>query len=141
MVDVVAHLFVYGTLMAGEGNAGQIPDAAVQVRRAARVRGTLKDLGRYPALQVGGADSDDDDEVAGELLTLSTTAAPALLAALDAFEGPGYARRALPVRVEGEASDVVAWVFVQVSAGAEGPRIPGGDWRAWRRRRDPGQTL
>ncbi len=141
MVDVVTHLFVYGTLMAGERNAGQIPEAAVLDRRRARVRGTLIDLGRYPALQLGDADDADDAEVAGELLTLSAAAAMALLAGLDVFEGPGYARHALPVRVDGEAAPVVAWVFVQVSGSAGGPRIPGGDWRAWRRRRDGDQTL
>jgi gamma-glutamylcyclotransferase (GGCT)/AIG2-like uncharacterized protein YtfP len=140
VVDVVMHLFVYGTLLAGERNAGQIPDAAVLERRRARVRGTLMDLGRYPALRVGDHDG-DAGEVVGELLTLSTTAASALLAGLDAFEGPGYARHALTVHVDGEGAPVVAWVFVQVSGSADGPRIPGGDWRAWRRRRDGDQTL
>ena len=47
----------------------------------------------------------------------------------------------LRIKVLREAAPVVAWVFVQVSGSAGGPRIPGGDWRAWRRRRDGDQTL
>lgn len=135
MVDDVARLFVYGTLMSGERNAAQIPAGLVRRRRPARVRGTLIDLGRYPALCTG---SDDDGVVHGELLELAPGNAASLLARLDAFEGPGYARTALTVHVDdgvndGEA-DVVAWVFVQVSGGPGGPRIPAGDWRAYRRR-------
>lgn len=150
MVDVVRHLFVYGTLLPGERNAGQIPDAAVRRRRPARVRGVLIDLGRYPALRVvddddGDGDDDDDGDdggdVVGELLTLTPAATPALLVALDAFEGPGYARRTLPVHVDDDGATVLAWVFVQVSGGPDGPTIPDGDWRAWRRRRDRNQTL
>lgn len=143
MVDDLRYLFVYGTLLTGERNAGQIPDAAVQARRPARVRGTLVDLGRYPALRTrddDGGDDGDDGDVVGELLTLTATAAPALLAALDAFEGTAYARRALPVRVDEDGATTVAWVFVEVSGGVGGPRIPDGDWRAWRRQRARGQT-
>lgn len=138
MVDVVAHLFVYGTLMAGERNAARIPAHLVQRRRGARVHGVLVDLGRYPALRVG---TDEDGVVVGELLALRPDGADALLLHLDVFEGPGYERRALPVRGDGDDDTTVAWVFVQVSGGAGGTRIPDGDWRAWRRRRSGDQTL
>ncbi len=136
-MQVVSHLFVYGTLMAGECNADRIPDGLVLRRRTARVRGVLVDLGRYPALRLDGSGGD----VIGEPLQFSPAPAPALLAELDAFEGPGYARHTLTVLVDGEFAPVVAWGFVQISRGADGPTIPDGDWRAWRRRRDRDQTV
>jgi gamma-glutamylcyclotransferase (GGCT)/AIG2-like uncharacterized protein YtfP len=133
VVDGPTLLFVYGTLMAGEPNADQIPDQLVRRRRAAWLRGSLVDLGRYPALRL-----DDGGVVVGELLELVAEGADDLLQRLDAFEGPGYERGLHAVHVDDDDRHgdcgVRAWVFVQVSGGDGGRRIPDGDWRAWRRR-------
>jgi gamma-glutamylcyclotransferase (GGCT)/AIG2-like uncharacterized protein YtfP len=133
VVDGPTRLFVYGTLMAGECNADQIPDHLVRRRRAAWLRGSLVDLGRYPALRL-----DDGGVVVGELLELAAGGANDLLQRLDAFEGPGYGRALHAVHIDSDDhSDdhsVRAWVFVQVPVGDGGRPIPDGDWRAWRRR-------
>jgi gamma-glutamylcyclotransferase (GGCT)/AIG2-like uncharacterized protein YtfP len=79
-------LFVYGTLMPGRLRWPLIADDVVR-RRPSAVPGTLYDTGLgYPALVVGG-----DGRVPGWLLRLSERA-PAVLAQLDAVEGPRYRR-------------------------------------------------
>ncbi|HEV7456719.1 MAG TPA: gamma-glutamylcyclotransferase [Roseococcus sp.] len=118
----IAHLFVYGTLMAGEANAHHLEGLA---REAGRVTGTLHDCGPYPALALG------EGEVAGEVLELPL----ARLAAMDALEGsppggaPGglYRRTVLPVRAAGGI--VRAYAYVMDTA-ARHPRLVAGDWRA-----------
>ena len=69
-------LFVYGTLMSGQAQAGLLGSCR---RTAATARGTLWDLpAGYPAL------SDGDGVVHGELVELDN---PAVLTLLDRYEG------------------------------------------------------
>ena len=117
----IGHVFVYGTLMAGEANAHHLEGLP---RRPGRVRGVLHDCGAYPALALG------EGEVQGEVLELPLER----LAAMDALEGshpagaPGgmYRRSVLPVRTE--QGVVRAYAYVMDDAGRL-PRIASGDWR------------
>lgn len=118
----IAHLFVYGTLMAGEANAHHLDGLP---RERARVRGALHDCGPYPALALGAG------EVAGELLELPLER----LAGMDALEGsppggaPGghYRRTVLEARTPTATRRAYAYVM---DAASGHPRIPEGDWRA-----------
>ena len=73
-------VFVYGTLQRGEVRVRCWPRPPISVE-AATVRGTLYDLGPYPALVAG------DDTVAGELWHIARSDMAATLAALDRVEG------------------------------------------------------
>ena len=118
----IGHLFVYGTLMAGEPNAHHLNGVA---RVPGRVTARLHDCGPYPALCLG------EGEVAGELVALPLER----LAGLDALEGsapagaPGgmYRRSVLPVRHAGGTTR--AYVYVMDDA-ARFPPIASGDWRS-----------
>lgn len=119
---LIRHLFVYGTLMAGEANAHHL---AGLPRQPGRVRGLLHDGGGYPAMALGSG------EVQGELLELPLER----LAGMDALEGsqpagaPGgmYRRAVLPVET---ASGLVrAYVYLMDDA-ARLPLISNGDWRS-----------
>lgn len=117
----IAHLFVYGTLMAGEANAHHLDGVP---RRAGRVMAALHDCGPYPAVRLGpGA-------VRGELVELPLER----LAGMDALEGsppggaPGgmYRRSVLPVAHEGGTTR--AYIYLMDDA-ARLPAITSGDWR------------
>ena len=118
----IRHLFVYGTLMAGEANAHHLEGVA---RSPGVVSGKLHDCGAYPALSLAAG------EVQGELVELPLER----LAGMDALEGsqpggaPGgmYRRSVLPVRT---ASGVVrAYAYVMDEA-QRFPVIAAGDWRS-----------
>jgi gamma-glutamylcyclotransferase (GGCT)/AIG2-like uncharacterized protein YtfP len=119
---LIRHLFVYGTLMAGEANAHHLEGVP---RTPGRVRGDLHHCGAYPALALGAA------EVMGEVVELPLER----LAGMDALEGsapagaPGgmYRRSVLPV--ETEAGTLRAYAYIMDDA-ARFPHIPGGDWRS-----------
>jgi gamma-glutamylcyclotransferase (GGCT)/AIG2-like uncharacterized protein YtfP len=122
----VAHVFVYGTLMAGEANAHHLDGLP---RMPGTVRGALHDCGPYPALGLGlGVGV---GEVRGEVLELPLDR----LAAMDALEGcppggaPGgmYRRSVLDVRTDRGA--LRAYTYVMDDAGRF-PRLQAGDWRA-----------
>ncbi len=146
--------FFYGTLMAGERNAGQLDGVRIVSRRPARVRGLLIDCGRYPALLLPAPD--DDRRVVGELVEFHDDDVAALCARLDPFEGyvgPDhpqnlYERRRVVVTVDvtidcstdgstdGE-EDPEAWVYVRPtppSPADDAVVIVDGDWREHRRR-------
>lgn len=118
----IRHLFVYGTLMAGEANEHHLAGVP---RMAGVVQGQLHDCGAYPALSLG------EGEVRGELVELPL----ARLAGMDALEGsapggaPGgmYRRSVLAVRTK--AGVVRAYAYVMDDA-ARFPRIAEGDWRS-----------
>jgi gamma-glutamylcyclotransferase (GGCT)/AIG2-like uncharacterized protein YtfP len=118
----IAHLFVYGTLMAGEPNAHHLEGVA---RVAGSVTALLHDCGPFPAVRLG------DGEVRGELLPLPLER----LAGMDALEGsapggaPGgmYRRSVLPVRHAGGVTR--AYIYVMDDA-ARFPPIASGDWRS-----------
>lgn len=116
------HLFVYGTLKSGSAPAavrGLLREA--ERVRAAVIRGTLFDVGDYPALLLSG-----DHEVRGEIWRCPAD----LLPVLDQYEGTddGLFRR-VAIEVDGTA----CWVYV---AGPRlGPRltqesrVTGDEWR------------
>jgi gamma-glutamylcyclotransferase (GGCT)/AIG2-like uncharacterized protein YtfP len=118
----IGHLFVYGTLMAGEANAHHLDGIP---REAGLVAGALHDCGPYPALALGAG------EVRGEVVALPLDC----LAGMDALEGsppggaPGgmYRRAVLEVRTARGA--LRAYVYVMEEA-TRHPRITAGDWRA-----------
>lgn len=118
----IRHLFVYGTLMAGEANAHHLQGVP---RRAGVVNAMLHDCGPYPALSLG------EGEVRGELVELPLER----LAGMDALEGsppagaPGghYRRSVLPVRVLSGVERAYIYVMDEAS---RFPRIAAGDWRS-----------
>lgn len=130
---LIRHLFVYGTLMAGEANAHHLEGVP---RMPGRVRGSLHDCGGYPALALGGG------EVAGEVVELPLER----LAGMDALEGsapagaPGgmYRRGVLPVVTE--AGSLRAYAYIMDDA-ARFPPIPSGDWRSVPGRREAWAAL
>ncbi|MEZ4238513.1 MAG: gamma-glutamylcyclotransferase family protein [Myxococcota bacterium] len=119
-------LFVYGTLMAGQAQAGLLGALG---RRAAQVRGALYRLpAGYPALV-----ADDAGWVHGELV--DPPSAP-VLALLDTYEGVDeglYRRIVCDVRVGLRTQP--AWAYVMDAAQARrGRRVEDGRWRPVRRR-------
>ena len=122
-VTPIQHVFVYGTLLAGE-ERGHVLEACE--RRQATVTGRLVDLDRgYPGLLPGNA------TVHGELVRLPDDA---MLARLDGIEGfrahtsPNnlYRRGFVQARCDGE--DVWAWTYYWNGLDL-GEAIPSGDWR------------
>jgi gamma-glutamylcyclotransferase (GGCT)/AIG2-like uncharacterized protein YtfP len=104
------HLFTYGSLASARpGSPGARLLAGCERVTEGSVRGTLYDLGEYPALLLSG-----NDPVAGVIWRCPTRVLPVL----DEYEGThsGLFRRAA-VRVEGLA----CWIYV---AGPKlGPRL------------------
>ncbi len=92
-------LFVYGTLRSGFDNphAQLLRSRSVFVGNAA-VRGSIRDMGRYPAFSPGA-----DGEVQGELYRLETPVAT--LAVLDDYEGDEFERVVIDVGSER------AWIY------------------------------
>tara|TARA_B100000683_G_scaffold79915_1_gene78856 strand:- start:27 stop:689 length:663 start_codon:yes stop_codon:yes gene_type:complete len=117
------HVFVYGTLLAGE-ERGHVLDACE--RRQATITGQLVDLDRgYPGLVPG------EDTVHGELVRLPDDA---MLARLDGIEGfhahasPNNLYRRGFVQVRCDGVDVWAWTYYW-NGMSPGEAIPSGDWR------------
>ena len=130
---LIRHLFVYGTLMAGEANAHHLEGVP---RMPGRVRGSLHNCGGYPALALG------EGEVTGEVVELPLER----LAGMDALEGsapagaPGgiYRRSVLPVATE--AGPLRAYAYIMDDA-ARFPPIPSGNWRSVPGRREAWAAL
>ena len=121
-VAPLQHVFVYGTLLAGE-ERGHVLDACE--RRPAAISGQLVDLGRdYPGLVPGEA------TVHGELVRLP---GDAMLARLDGIEGfhahtsPNNLYRRGFVKVRW--GDEFVWAWTYYWNGVDGRPLPGGDWR------------
>ena len=115
-------IFVYGTLLAGEGNH--------ELLRAARLVGpartdaawTMVSLGPFPALVAGGETS-----ILGEVYEVDEPT----LAALDRLEDhPAYYRRT-PLRLD-DHGDVEAYLLTAAQV-AGCPVIVSGCWRTHRR--------
>ena len=106
-------LAVYGTLVPGGSNA-HVLDGISGTWRSGTVAGTRHEDGwhGYPGLVPGG-----DGRVAVAVLEVDALAPH--LPRLDAFEGPGYRRVVLPVRVAG-GMEVDAWVYVLAGAPSGG---------------------
>jgi len=124
-------LFVYGSLR----RAADFPEARMLAAGAdhlgtATARGRLYRIAWYPGMV---ASDDPAERVTGDLFALRD---PALLAALDAYEGCGPAdpapqeyRRAR-ITVESAAGPVEAWAYLFAHPLGHHPRIPGGDFLA-----------
>jgi len=124
-------LFVYGSLR----RAADFPEARMLAAGAdhlgtATARGRLYRIAWYPGMV---ASDDPAERVTGDLFALRD---PALLAALDAYEGCGpsdpapqeYCRAR--ILVESEAGPVEAWAYLFAHPLDDHPRITGGDFLA-----------
>jgi gamma-glutamylaminecyclotransferase len=113
----VSLLFVYGTLMRGEANHGQLGGARFveTVRTAPDFE--LVDLGEYPAMLANGR-----DRIAGEIYEVDD----GVLARLDPFEASAsYGRTAIPLD---DGRQVQAYLLPRERL-ENGRTIVSGDWR------------
>jgi gamma-glutamylcyclotransferase (GGCT)/AIG2-like uncharacterized protein YtfP len=131
-------LFVYGSLRAGETN-----EMAALLRASSRhlgrgtVCGRLYAVDWYPGMV---ASDDAQDCVAGDVFELHPSSAGRVLADLDAYEGDGFARRIVRVRMDRETCvSAFAYLFAGSAAGRRGlaagrpiPRNPSGAPRGTR---------
>lgn len=120
------HLFLYGVLREGLGDWPFL--AGIGPGRPAITSGVLFAIadpqGWYPAMRYGQGPGWSD--VVGTL----HEAGAVDLAAIDAFEGPEYTRRAIPVICAGE----LIWADAYLWAGplhTVAPRIAHGDFARW----------
>ncbi len=114
-------LFVYGSLLSGEGNHGRLGASRLIGEARTEPRYTLVSLGAFPALLGGGTTS-----VAGEVYDVDADT----LVALDAFEGhPRFYRRERVVLLGDDGAE--SYVLPRVRGGTY-PIIVGGDWREFR---------
>lgn len=108
MIDDPACIFVYGTLKRGQVRERSWPRPPVAIEPAT-VRGTLYDLGPYPALTPG------EDTVGGELWHIAPEDIAITLAALDHVEGyadrPDDLYRRIIVECQTTAGRVSAWTY------------------------------
>lgn len=119
-------LFVYGSLRAGEDG-----EMAALLHRSARHlgEGTIR-AGLYAVSWYSVAAPCDDPEaiVHGDVFELDPAAAGEVLAALDAYEGSGFALTEVEVRMADETS-VAAKAYLSAASVAGLRRIGHGDWR------------
>jgi gamma-glutamylcyclotransferase (GGCT)/AIG2-like uncharacterized protein YtfP len=135
--EVVAGLFVYGTLLRGEGRGDVIAAAKPDCVLLADAPGQLFDCGRFPAMRPPLADG--QGRVCGEFVRFEPDAITSVLARLDDIEGFGgwqaetslYDRRLLEVEV-GDGRRRTAWTYIMDTPPADGQPISSGDWRAHR---------
>ena len=115
-------VFVYGTLLRGEPNHPLLAGSEFLGPAVTVPEFTLVDLGAFPGLIAGG-----DTAVQGELFSVDKPT----LAALDQLEGhPRFYRRS-PITLS-DGQKVLGYVL-PVQYLTRGDRIPGGDWRLYRR--------
>ena len=116
-------VFVYGTLIAGEGNAHWAGNAR---RQKAWTLGTIYDTGcRFPAFVKRGR-----TRVKGEVLTVNDDG----FRSMDRLEGYPrlYRREQIQVHLVGGGS-VLAWVYIMNNLRKDAPVIESGDWVAYRK--------
>jgi gamma-glutamylcyclotransferase (GGCT)/AIG2-like uncharacterized protein YtfP len=127
---LVNAVFVYGTLMRKECRHAILVQHEITESEPATGRGSLYDLGEYPALVLGAG---RPIAVQGELHRARDIGA--LLATLDRVEGfVGYgSERSLYVRtlasVRGASRASRAWTYVMTQVPPEARELAGGDWR------------
>jgi len=136
--DEAIHVFVYGTLRAGEVNdmtraAARHGIAAPAYVGTASLGGQLYDFGHYPGMVLDAAGLG----VTGDIYRIPA----ALIPVLDEIEAvyPGeaglFVREMHDVACNGATYLCIVYP-VSPSAVSQLPRIPGGDWVAYRRERD-----
>ena len=116
-------VFVYGTLLTGEGNAHWARGAR---RTPAWATGTIHDTGYgFPAIVLKGR-----TRIVGEVLTVDDDA----FRSMDRLEGyPNFYRREQrQIHLVGGGS-VLAWVYVMNRLPEGAKVIESGDWRKYRR--------
>jgi gamma-glutamylaminecyclotransferase len=120
-------LFVYGSLLSGEGHNGQLGASRLVGAASTEPVYTLVDLGPYPALLADGTTS-----VSGEIYDVDAD----VLAALDDFEGHPDEYRRMPVRLiggdgdgDGGGGSTETYVMPREKA-RHGRVIASGSWRA-----------
>lgn len=128
---MLGELFIYGTLMRGEGLHDAIAAATDAEIRPASTHGTLHDLGAYPALTIPGR---SPTHVAGECVALRDVGQA--LARLDEIEGARpcgatgglYRRTVVDTQIDGRSQR--AWAYVMDrSDDDDAPIIASGSWR------------
>jgi gamma-glutamylcyclotransferase (GGCT)/AIG2-like uncharacterized protein YtfP len=122
--DAPARLFVYGSLRRGEEN-----EMAALLHRHARWLGAGTIRARLYAISwYSGAVASDDpgDAVHGDVFELDPSSAGGVIARLDAYEGAGFARRAVEVSVGETRVPAHAYLYAASVAGL--PWIAHGDW-------------
>ena len=112
-------VFVYGTLLTGEGNAHWAKGAR---RHPAWTHGTIYDTGfGFPAFVKAG-----ETKIVGELLTVDDEG----FASMDRLEGyPRLYRREEIEAFTPEGGRIRAWVYIMNSIPNGAKVIEGGDWR------------
>ncbi|VVE15618.1 gamma-glutamylcyclotransferase family protein [Pandoraea anhela] len=140
--DAAVHVFVYGTLRAGEINdmmraAARHGIAAPAYVGTSMLGGRLYDFGQYPGMVLDARQAGQAEGVTGDIYRIS----PALIPVLDEIEAvyPGeaglFVREVRDVMCDGAAYACIVYP-VSESAVSQLPQISGGDWVAYRRARD-----
>jgi gamma-glutamylcyclotransferase (GGCT)/AIG2-like uncharacterized protein YtfP len=132
---MVEFLFLYGTLLP-ELAPAPLRASLAKLRRLGPgwVPGRLYDLGRYPGAVLDPATA---TRVVGQVFELPDE--PAVLAALDAYEGfvaaePAgslYVREQRPVTLA-DGRRLACWMYVYNRDPGDRPLVPDGDYRRWR---------
>ncbi len=132
------HVFVYGTLRAGEVNdisraAERHGIAAPQLLGAAALAGRLYDLGRYPGMI---ATDDGPDLVWGDVYAIDERLVPVLDEIEQVYPGDDglFAAREASVQLGGRHYPCLFYPVAE-RAVAGTPRIASGDWVQYRRER------
>ena len=116
-------VFVYGTLLTGEGNAHWARGAR---RTPAWTTGTIHDTGYgFPAFVRGG-----ETRIQGELLTVDDEG----FKSMDRLEGYPRLYRREEIDVFTSQGRARAWVYIMNRLPAGAKVIAGGDWREYRRK-------
>ena len=125
MAMTVPYLFVYGSLTRRGDKAARQPlvDGGHFLREGS-IQGRLYLAEGWPAALPG---TDAAEQVHGEVYELRDPAA--LLAQLDAWEGPGYERRLLPVLFKDQGFEVECWAWIWKGPVDEASRIADGRWK------------
>lgn len=124
MPSLVPYLFVYGSLKRdGEPAAHQALAEGAHFLREGSVAGRLYVAEGWPALRPGG----EGERVHGEAYELKDPAA--LLPKLDAWEGPSYERRLVPVLFKDQGFEIECWAWFWTGPVDEASRIPNGRWK------------
>lgn len=128
------HVFVYGTLRAGEMNdinraAARHGIALPQWIGAAYVKGRLFDFGRYPGLVI----DPDGEPIRGDVFRIDDALVPVLDEIEEVYPGVEGLFRPhrvhVTVDIEGAAHGVDCLMYPVAAHSVDGlPRIEGGDW-------------
>jgi gamma-glutamylcyclotransferase (GGCT)/AIG2-like uncharacterized protein YtfP len=121
--EIVDRVFVYGTLLSGQGMRSMIADH-VTACEPATMKGRIYAMPEgYPGMVDDGA----EDIIVGEMVTLDDLAAA--FALLDAYEGADFTRILKAAKLA-DGSDSWSWVYVlsDPNLAGNGELIASGDW-------------